>query len=37
MTTDEQDKAFRAELWRALVIVLRAMIRRYGFRPPALD
>lgn len=32
--TDEQ---FRAELWRALVTVLKAFIKRYGFRPPRFD
>ena len=31
------DHEFHAELWRALIIVLRAMIRRYHFRPPDLS
>jgi hypothetical protein len=31
------DREFRAEIWRALIIVLRAMIKRYGFRPPQFD
>ncbi len=36
-TTTMSDREFRAELWRALIIVLRAMIKRYGFRPPQFD
>lgn len=28
------DTEFRAQLWRALLIVMRAMIKRYGFRLP---
>lgn len=35
-TPTMNDHAFRSELWRALIIVVRAMIRRYGFRPPDL-
>lgn len=31
------DEEFRRELWRALVICLRAFVKRYGFRPPAFD
>lgn len=36
-TKTMSDHEFRAELWRALIIVLRAMIKRYGFRPPQFD
>ena len=28
------DEEFRREIWRALVTVMRALIKRYGFRPP---
>jgi hypothetical protein len=31
------DREYRTELWRALIIVLRAMMKRYGFKPPRLD
>jgi hypothetical protein len=31
------DEEFRKEIWRALVIVLRAMVKRFGFRPPQFD
>lgn len=31
------DREFVTELWRALVIVLRAFIKRYGFTPPRFD
>jgi hypothetical protein len=30
------DEEFRTELWRALVICVRAFIKRYGFKPPQL-
>jgi hypothetical protein len=33
MTNDE----FRKELWRALITIVRAFIRRYGFKPPVFD
>lgn len=31
------DHEFRSELWRALIIVLRALIRKYGFKPPTFE
>jgi hypothetical protein len=31
------DHEFHAELWRALIIVVRAFIRKYGFKPPTFD
>jgi hypothetical protein len=31
------DQEFRTEIWRALITVLRAMIKRYGFKPPTFD
>lgn len=31
------DQQFRTELWRALVIVMRALVKRYGFKPPRFD
>jgi len=31
------DNDFHREIWRAIVIVLRAFIRRYGFKPPTFD
>lgn len=34
MMTDEE---FRKELWRALITVVRAFIRRYGFKPPTFE
>lgn len=30
------DDEYRRELWRALIIVMKAMVRRYGFRLPRL-
>lgn len=38
MTAEEQrDQEFYRELWRALIIVVRAMMRRWGFKPPHFD
>lgn len=38
MTVEEQrDLEFHRELWRALIIVVRACMRRWGFKPPRLD
>jgi hypothetical protein len=34
MMTDED---FYREIWRALVILLRAMVKKFGFKPPAFD
>lgn len=31
------DTQFRAEIWRALIIVVYAFVKRYGFRPPRID
>lgn len=31
------DHEFRAELWRALIIVVRACMKKYGFRPPTFE
>jgi hypothetical protein len=31
------DEEFRAEIWRALVTILRALVKRYGFKPPKFD
>jgi hypothetical protein len=31
------DDEFRRELWRALVTILKAFIKRYGFKPPHFD
>lgn len=28
------DEEFRRQLWRALLIVMHAMVKRYGFRLP---
>jgi hypothetical protein len=30
------DQEFRAEIWRALIILMKAMIKRYGFRLPRM-
>lgn len=32
--TEQQDAEFHRELWRALIIVLRAFVKRYGFKFP---
>ena len=31
------DREFYTELWRALVIVLRAFVKKFGFSPPTFD
>lgn len=28
------DEEFRRELWRALIILMKAMVKKYGFRLP---
>lgn len=33
----DPDKELIQELWRALIIVLRAMVKRYGFQPPKFN
>jgi hypothetical protein len=30
------DEEFHTELWRALIIAVRAFMKRYGFKPPQL-
>jgi hypothetical protein len=31
------DREFWVEIWRALIIVVRAFMKRHGFKPPTFD
>jgi hypothetical protein len=31
------DREFWVEIWRALIIVMRAMAKKFGFKPPQFD